>query len=462
MPRDTMTNREEQFEQLSAYLDGELTADEALDLEAALQTDEVLQAELESLRQTRQLLRQLPPETAPDHFAHGVMARAEKRHYLGKSNPAGMYRSWRWIQLATAAVVLMAAGLGLIVITQMHPPPEAEPFVATGPEPGAMDLAERRDAASAWGGSAESPMDDTAAGVVEAEGLAARAAPSTMTSPPVSPTMPVVLTEVIYTDDLLLARQQVEAVLADNRITPAEWADDEAMAAPGLAKLNSYQTTRVDEQQIQLVVNVEVGQVERLRRDLTNFRNRQTVSQTAGEDDGPDYVRKDAGGEIGPVLTIADGPAEATVPPEPDESPDGVAASRSSTATAATTWDMEETVPVIEDKLPATDADKAVSVADRADAVAAQAGASAQPASLPEGVPDFSDSDVAPDADDNEVRESDRDRLAEGAASGERPDATPPRAMQQVVITLNRSASPTSPVRRATPSVEDGETESRN
>ena len=122
-----MTDREAQFEQLSAYLDGELSADEALELEAAIHSDEVLQAEFESLRQTRELLRQLPAETAPDHFAHAVLARAEKHHHLGKANPAGEYRSWRWIQLATAAVVLLAAGMGLIVISQMQSQQGEEP-----------------------------------------------------------------------------------------------------------------------------------------------------------------------------------------------------------------------------------------------------------------------------------------------------------------------------------------------
>ncbi len=52
-------------EQLSAYLDGELTEAERATLEARLQANPALYGELDSLRQTVALVRSLPRLAAP-------------------------------------------------------------------------------------------------------------------------------------------------------------------------------------------------------------------------------------------------------------------------------------------------------------------------------------------------------------------------------------------------------------
>ena len=64
----TQTSSFRDVEQLSAYLDGQLKPSEIARLEARLQTDPELASVLKDLRQTRNLLRQLPQRRAPRNF----------------------------------------------------------------------------------------------------------------------------------------------------------------------------------------------------------------------------------------------------------------------------------------------------------------------------------------------------------------------------------------------------------
>jgi hypothetical protein len=57
-----------EIEQLSAYLDGELTSRQRMALEARLRTQAALRAELEQLQKTRSMLRSLPRLRAPHNF----------------------------------------------------------------------------------------------------------------------------------------------------------------------------------------------------------------------------------------------------------------------------------------------------------------------------------------------------------------------------------------------------------
>ncbi|NBB96144.1 MAG: hypothetical protein GVY16_10460 [Planctomycetes bacterium] len=99
-------------EQLSAYLDGELTADEAARVERAVAEDESLAEELQQLRATRDLLKGLARASAPEGFAERIAAQAGQRQRGATSPTAGP----RWIRYAGAAAVLVAAiGLGVLV-----------------------------------------------------------------------------------------------------------------------------------------------------------------------------------------------------------------------------------------------------------------------------------------------------------------------------------------------------------
>ncbi|MDP7163319.1 MAG: zf-HC2 domain-containing protein, partial [Phycisphaerae bacterium] len=109
-----MTDRERISELLSAYLDGEVTPEEAGAVEQALREDPGVAMELRELTRTRQLLVRLPQAQAPHDFVRTVMARAERKHLLGARQAGGAFRTTRWITLAVAAVVLVAAGVGFV------------------------------------------------------------------------------------------------------------------------------------------------------------------------------------------------------------------------------------------------------------------------------------------------------------------------------------------------------------
>jgi negative regulator of sigma E activity len=124
-------------ERLAAYLAGELDADDARALEAALARDPALRARLESIRATDDLLASLPPVEPPAGFADRLRAAvateldrqlgAEDRVAAGDALAArravaratprpAPRRSW-WPQLAAAAAVLAIGGIGLGVMS---------------------------------------------------------------------------------------------------------------------------------------------------------------------------------------------------------------------------------------------------------------------------------------------------------------------------------------------------------
>ena len=59
---------ERQWEQLSAYLDGELSSKEKSSLDSQLKSSQELTESLETLRQTRQFLKNLPKRSVPRNF----------------------------------------------------------------------------------------------------------------------------------------------------------------------------------------------------------------------------------------------------------------------------------------------------------------------------------------------------------------------------------------------------------
>lgn len=71
--------RERRDELLSAYLDGQLSAEERARLEAQLATEPALRAELEALRHTVALVRDLPPVPIPRNFILPQTAAARPR-----------------------------------------------------------------------------------------------------------------------------------------------------------------------------------------------------------------------------------------------------------------------------------------------------------------------------------------------------------------------------------------------
>lgn len=93
---------------LSAYLDGELTAAEARDVEAALGRDPALRRELEELRAAVELLRDGGVVDAPPGFADRLAVRLER-----EPMPVG----WRrWVRELRPEALMLAAAAVLVVI----------------------------------------------------------------------------------------------------------------------------------------------------------------------------------------------------------------------------------------------------------------------------------------------------------------------------------------------------------
>ncbi|MBN1554789.1 MAG: zf-HC2 domain-containing protein [Phycisphaerae bacterium] len=123
-----MTEHEDIREQLSAYLDGELSEPDARRVEEALADDARLAEDLEQLRKTRRLVQSLPRERLGDDFAAKVMRAAVQRGVTAGAQPwkpAPLPNPWRRY-LSVAALILFAVGLGVFVSVEMYD---------AGPEP---------------------------------------------------------------------------------------------------------------------------------------------------------------------------------------------------------------------------------------------------------------------------------------------------------------------------------------
>ena len=134
--------REQRDELLSAYLDDQLSAEERARLEARLATDPALQVELDALRHTVVLVRDLPPVPIPCNFILPQTMAARPR----PSRPPRPRLAWAapLLTVATAAVsllfvVVLAGDLLLSGVGRLATAPGAEPLLeAEAPRPQAL------------------------------------------------------------------------------------------------------------------------------------------------------------------------------------------------------------------------------------------------------------------------------------------------------------------------------------
>ncbi len=271
-----MDDRAKQFEQLSAYLDGELTAGESLELRQVLAEDEELAAELESLRATRELLRAMPAEAAPQDFAHRVMSHSH-RHGAAREPRGGTLRASRWISLATAAVVLMAAGVGMYIVVSSPAPEDPQ---AGLPSPGPAE-----------------PIGTLIDTIAVAE-------------------LPI---ELIFTADLQDAERDVAGVLARNGVELASYDRSvrtrSALRPPADGKFQMSQRVQVaaDTVEIEVLVSPEVAQ--QILAELTGLQDRQLASATRRAPIGRAGILEAAGAAPAPAgRDMSDAPALAPVP----------------------------------------------------------------------------------------------------------------------------------------------------
>jgi len=166
-------------ELLSAYLDDQLSAGEWARLEARLATDPELQAELDALRQTVALVRDLPPVPLPRNFilpqtADKLHSKATRPRSLPLPPDTGYPRSRRaraapLLTAATTVVsllfgVVLAADLWFSSVGRLPLAPMSEPLLeAEAPQPQAF---------------APSPVIEEAVTEAEVEAEAGKAVPA--------------------------------------------------------------------------------------------------------------------------------------------------------------------------------------------------------------------------------------------------------------------------------------------
>lgn len=109
-----MAIRDEDREELTAYLDGELDEEAARAIEARLNVDPELRAEANALRQAYDLLEYLPRTEASGSFTHRTLERLalSDASTVSQARPAARGGWPWWKSLAWAAVLLLALGIG--------------------------------------------------------------------------------------------------------------------------------------------------------------------------------------------------------------------------------------------------------------------------------------------------------------------------------------------------------------
>ena len=132
-----MTMHEEWTDKLSEYLDGELSAAEAADVEAHLRGCSACAEVLNDLKRVVVKARSLEPRPPRTELWPGIAARTETR--------AARRVSFTLAQLAAAAVVLMALSGAIVwqVAGRVQRPRPAESQAAVAPAPDASDALER-------------------------------------------------------------------------------------------------------------------------------------------------------------------------------------------------------------------------------------------------------------------------------------------------------------------------------
>ncbi|NLW86312.1 MAG: hypothetical protein GXY38_05510 [Planctomycetes bacterium] len=300
-------------QQLSAYLDGELSPSESAAVEAAMRAEPQLAEQLEQLRRVRDAVRALPRARASEDFADQVLAKAE-RLKLVDSASEGVEPPLPWVRyLATAAVVLIAVSVGLIVSvmlwsTSYYDPMRfaAETAPADGNELALVENVVQADAASKpsskereaivasaaerrLGGDAvdSSVVADEIASTEPTPRPAAEAPASGLPADGDALHRPLAVEHVLFVSDMELARKTVSQVLADNSL-PAD--PQKVEHVDGMLQVR-YNVQPENQQQVALITKALGGLKEQNEESArgeeqdkaASFRYRQTMSDLKGE-----------------------------------------------------------------------------------------------------------------------------------------------------------------------------------
>ena len=122
---ESTNNDEQRLEEIVAYLDGELSADESARVERRLAADESYRRELQGVERAWKALDDLPRAIVDDKFSRttmemAVQAAADEVHERTVALPVQRRRRW----LSTALAATAAAALGFLVVRLASPNPE--------------------------------------------------------------------------------------------------------------------------------------------------------------------------------------------------------------------------------------------------------------------------------------------------------------------------------------------------
>ncbi len=166
-----MNDRAEQYEQLTAYIDGELSDTECAEVERLLEEDAEAREVLDTLRETSRIVASLPRETSPSDLVGSVTARLERGVLLGDEPAEGPFThdrsrwaGWRW-GAAVAATVAVMCTAGWFAWTQHT---VSEPAVVTV---AALEKGSGREAAQVTSGGEKPVMGNSYSAAPMSRGL---------------------------------------------------------------------------------------------------------------------------------------------------------------------------------------------------------------------------------------------------------------------------------------------------
>jgi predicted anti-sigma-YlaC factor YlaD len=114
-----MANTENIEAKLCAYIDGDLDTQGRAEIEKHLAANPQHRTLIEQLSKQRDLLRELPRESAPEEILDALQSQMERSVLLGDDDAAqeaAAMKIHRWPQLmAAAAIVVLTVGLGLVI-----------------------------------------------------------------------------------------------------------------------------------------------------------------------------------------------------------------------------------------------------------------------------------------------------------------------------------------------------------
>ena len=244
-----MTNREYIQQQLSAYIDGELDASDVAAVEQALAREPELARELQQLKATRELLRRLPLEHAPDDFASRVLAQTERRHLVHLHTPAG--QSINWLRyFVVAAVALIAISVALVTVVGIYSAGKADrTMIAAKPPAQPLDSGEESGLFDKAAKSETGKDGEFKGGAEHADRMAeaGQAADNNV---------------LICTDDLPKAKRELERELGKNAI--------------------QFKSHGSGDEEAVVVADVDSSQMSRLNSVISNMRSSNKGAELSG------------------------------------------------------------------------------------------------------------------------------------------------------------------------------------